>query len=299
MRALWITSAVFVTIWLLEGQTGSSSASRLPSIFDTPRQIHEPSAKVEGDRLRIMTWNIDRGTRLEQIAAEMAEHPADVNLLQEVDLYTARVAGKDVATELAHRLQMNSAYGIEFEELSQEQGKSAYIGQATLARLPLQQARVLRFKRQSGFWKPRRWLPSTLPLMQRRLGSRIALVSEFQFAGRLLVVYNAHLESRSAGPIQAAQLDEIVNDAKRYPEGTVVVLGGDLNTKYLPSRFLHKLQQDGYHSALGERIERTHRIAMSLDWLFASGPAQWENGSVRRDSEGSDHFPVYAELLLR
>jgi endonuclease/exonuclease/phosphatase family metal-dependent hydrolase len=133
--------------------------------------------------------------------------------------------------------------------------------------------------------------------MQRRLGSRIALVTELELAGRPLVVYNAHLESRSMGRIQAAQLDEILADLAKYPAGTAAIIGGDLNTKYFPSVFLHKLEHAGFRSATGERIERTHTIAMALDWIFVRGPITVEDGRVRRDVRGSDHYPVYAELI--
>lgn len=131
--------------------------------------------------------------------------------------------------------------------------------------------------------------------MQRRLGSRIALVTELEFAGHPLVVYNAHLESRSMGRIQSEQLDEILADVKRYSPGTPVVIGGDLNTKYFPSMFLHKLEHAGFQSATDDHIERTHAIAMALDWIFARG-VRLDRGSVRRDIRGSDHFPVYAQV---
>jgi endonuclease/exonuclease/phosphatase (EEP) superfamily protein YafD len=111
-----------------------------------------------------------------------------------------------------------------------------------------------------------------------------------------MVVYNAHLESRSAGPIQVAQLDEMLADLKQYPAGTPAILGGDLNTKYFPSIYLHKLERLGFHSATGEKIERTHTIAMALDWLFARGSIKLDSGQVRRDIKGSDHYPVYARL---
>ena len=91
--------------------------------------------------------------------------------------------------------------------------------------------------------------------MQRRLGGRVALVTELEFAGRRMVVYNAHLESRSAGPIQAAQLDEMLADLKRYPAGTPAILGGDLNTKYFPSIYLHKLER----ARLSQRDRRKNR----------------------------------------
>jgi endonuclease/exonuclease/phosphatase family metal-dependent hydrolase len=140
-------------------------------------------------------------------------------------------------------------------------------------------------------------MPSSLPLMQRRLGSRIALVTELDFAGGLLVVYNVHLENRSMGRIQWAQLDEILADLKQYPANTAAIIGGDLNTKYFASRYLTELENEGFHSCTGERIQRTHTIAMALDWIFARGPVKLEEGKVRKDLSGSDHYPVCARLM--
>ena len=132
--------------------------------------------------------------------------------------------------------------------------------------------------------------------MQRRLGSRVALVTDLEWHGKLLVIYNAHLESRSMGDIQMAQLKEMLADLKTYPPGTDAIIGGDLNSKYFPSVFLHKLEREGFQSALGSRIERTHVIAMALDWIFVRGSFSWSGGAVRRDVKGSDHYPLYATL---
>ena len=272
----------------------------LPALFDAVWEIKTITPVFGLRSIRVISWNIDRGYHLDQIMSELSRHPADLCLLQEVDSGTARVGNADIGAELAHRLHLDLAYAVEFEELSQERGHPAYIGQATLTRLPLRRSRVLRFENQSGFWKPRGWIPSSIPLMQRRLGSRIALVTELELAGQLIVVYNAHLESRSYGRIQMSQLDEILADLKsHYPPNTAAIIGGDLNTKYFPSVFLRKLEREGFRSSTGERIERSHTIAMALDWIFVRGPMQWESGAVRRDWKGSDHYPICAELVAR
>ncbi len=295
MKGALIFASILLCLVAFEGQGGSHGWAVAPAL-NTPRELNQSPPNPNLKSIRIMTWNIDHGSRLNDIAAAMAIHPADLCLLQEVDWNTERSAQQDVAANLARRLALNGFYAIEFEELSQEHGRPAFIGQATLTRLPILHSRVLRFERQSGFWQPRSWIPSDMPLMQRRLGNRIALVTEIQFAGQLVVVYNAHLESRSAGSIQREQLDEIVEDTKRYPATTTVILGGDLNTKYLPSFFLRRLESQGFRSALGEHIERTHKIAMSLDWIFAKGPLSVQAGVVRRDITASDHYPVYAVM---
>jgi endonuclease/exonuclease/phosphatase family metal-dependent hydrolase len=276
-----------------------SQSPRLAAEFNTPRQIVTVAPESNAKSIRVVSWNIDRGEQLNLIASELARDPADLCLLQEVDWNANRSGQIDIGGELARRLHLNLWYGIEFEELSQEHGqqpgKQAFIGQATLTNLPVRKSRVFRFHTQSGFWKPHAWLPSSLPLMQRRLGNRIALVTELEFAGRPLIVYNVHLESRSMGHIQVQQLDEILGDLKQYPPQAAAIIGGDLNTKYFPSVYLKKLESEGFRSATGERIERTHAIAMALDWIFARG-VRLENGQVRKDFKGSDHYPIYARL---
>lgn len=278
--------------------------SGLNAAFDTPREEKLVPPVHSSKSIRIVSWNIDRGTRLSIIGDELDKSPADLYLLQEVDSNTKRAANLDEASTLARRLKVNMSYAVEFEELSQEAENQqhpapAYTGQATLTRLPMLKSRVLRFQHQSGFWKPHSWIPSSVPLLQRRVGDRIGLVTELEFAGKRLVVYNLHLESRSMGRIQTEQLDEVLADTKRYPADTAFILGGDLNTKYLPSVFLHKLEREGFSSATGEKIERTHEIMMALDWIFVRGPLQIEDGRVRREFRGSDHFPIYAEVVSK
>ena len=286
-------------VFLFAAGVALTLAQTKPIDFDLPRTSADLPARNAGTTLRIVNWNIDRGTNYSQIGAQLDKNPGDLYLFQEVDWKTHRTGGADVAAQLAKHLQMNYSFGIEFEELSQEKDGAAYIGQATLTRLPVRRSRIIRFKRQSGFWKPNGLLPASIPLMQRRLGSRIALVDELEFAGKLLVVYNVHLESRSMGLIQAAQLDEILADLKHYPPDTAVILGGDINSKYFPSVFLHKLEREGFHSCLGEHIERTHAIMMALDWIFAKGPVSLTQGKIRKDLSGSDHYPIYAQLGAR
>jgi endonuclease/exonuclease/phosphatase family metal-dependent hydrolase len=277
----------------------SSSTTTSDTDLNKPREIKTLTPDNTLRSIRVVTWNIDRGSAFQKIGSELAKNSADLYLFQEVDWKTNRIGQADVAAEIAKRLRLNLSYGIKFEELSQERGERAFIGQATLTRLPIRKSRILRFRTQSGFWKPHSWIPSALPLMQRRLGSRIALVTELDFAGRLLVVYNAHLESRSLGRIQSAQLDEMLADLKQYPPDTPAIIGGDLNTKYFASTYLKKLEAQGFHSCTGKRIERTHTIAMALDWIFARGPVKLESGQVRRDFSGSDHYPVYARLIAQ
>jgi endonuclease/exonuclease/phosphatase family metal-dependent hydrolase len=271
--------------------------SSLSPDFNVPvTATFSSDGQVRGN-IRIATWNIDRGYRLSNVMTALQRVAPDICLLQEVDLHDRRTGNRDVGREIAISLGRNYAFGIEFQELSQSvSGRPAFHGQATLSRFPIIASRVLRFKRQSGFWNPKAAVPN-VPFFQRRIGGRIALVTELSISGKLLVVYNAHLESRSGGLIQDAQMREILDDLKRYPAGTPAIIGGDLNSKYHPGRVLKGLERENFRSVLGERLQRTHVIIGVLDWIFVRGPFTIESGSVLRGTHGSDHDLVQAVLV--
>ena len=179
--------------------------------------------------IRVVDWNIDRGLRLDDVIEFLAMANADLVILQEVDLNARRTHRLNVAKEIAQKLKMNYVFGCEFEELTQGSRTSpAYHGQATLSPWPLSNARVVRFQRQSNFWHPRWFLPELAPL-QERLGGRIALVTEVSVAGKQLVSYNLHLESRGDTKLRQAQLHECLSDLGNYRPGTPIVVAGDMN----------------------------------------------------------------------
>src|SRR6202040_3577885 len=101
------------------------------------------------------------------------------------------------------------------------------------SRWPLSNSRIIRFQRQSHFWRPQWFLPE-VPPFQERLGGRLALVSDANIAGRTIVTYNIHLESRGDDQLRFAQLEEVLEDSKRHSSNTAVLLTGDLYIEVLP-----------------------------------------------------------------
>src|SRR5262249_31748484 len=147
------------------------------------------------DSFSVLDWNIDRGTQLQAIMEFIKKAKADVILLQEVDLNAKRTHRLDVAREIAQALKLNFVFGKEFEELTQGSHASpAYQGQATLSPWPIKNARLIRFRRQTNFWRPHWYLPPIEPF-QERLGGRIALVADIEVSNRTVTTYNLHLES--------------------------------------------------------------------------------------------------------
>jgi endonuclease/exonuclease/phosphatase family metal-dependent hydrolase len=242
---------------------------------------------------KILNWNIDRGQHLAGIEAAIRENQPDLCIFQEVDLGARRTHGQDIAQELAEKFGMNYAWAPEFHELSQSTASgAAYHGQAILTTLPIRSTRILRFANQSGFWKPRPLLISSLPLLQRREGGRIAQISELDNGGRLLVIYNLHLESRGDEQLRLRQLEEVLADAQRYPQNTALIVAGDFNTMSRHSPVITRLHQAGYRNCLGDRRIRTHILIGALDWVFLRGPIEAEDARVIRGANASDHFPI-------
>ena len=259
--------------------------------FATRRGIWPRSA------MRVVNWNIERGLKLREITEFLASQNADLLTLQEVDLNARRTHGLNIAEEVARRLGMNYAFGREFEELTQGSRTSpAYHGQATLSRWPIAKPRIIRFQRQSGFWRPRWFLPRTSPF-QERLGGRIALVTQIEFGGNQFMVYNLHLESRGDDGLRLAQLDEVLRDAQQCARNPPVLLAGDLN--FDASKVFEDLarRRSGFRCALlplpeattpGSLLHRGHPI----DWIFVSGAIRAAKGRVHRNVNASDHYPL-------
>jgi endonuclease/exonuclease/phosphatase family metal-dependent hydrolase len=271
----------------------SLSAQNLPATlrngtFGTPVSLPNP--------FKLLVWNIDRGSDFSEINQTIRDKDPAVCLLQEVDWKTQRTGHRDVAADLARELSLSYVWGLAFQELNQGTSESpAWQGQANLFRAAIPSSRVIQFQHQTGFWKPEPYLPSWFP--QRRLGGRIALVSEIPIAGTTLVFYNLHLESRGPGFNRYEQLKETLDDADKHYTAQPVIVAGDLNTKYAPQRFVDQLQKHGFHNCFATRV-RTHRIYGDLDWIFVRGPVTCEAPLVEHRSAGSDHFPLTATIRV-
>jgi len=251
--------------------------------------------------IRVVDWNIDRGLQLGGVIEFLAAAKADLLILQEVDMNARRTHRLNVAREIAQRLKMNYVWGCEFQELTQGTRSSpAFHGQATLSPWPLSNARVLRFQRQSNFWRPRWYLPDIEPL-QERIGGRMALVVDVNLGGRSLVSYNLHLESRGDASLRQTQLRECLIDSKKYKPNTPIVLAGDMNFDVARINASSELKREDFDSPFTEQQIRT-TPAKSLfdrgsiiDWIFTRGPRA-TRPQVHTSVSASDHFPLSLNL---
>ena len=65
------------------------------------------------DFVRIVTWNIERGYRINEIIKALKKENADIILLQEVDIGCKRTNMLDIGNEIANALQFQIIYGAD------------------------------------------------------------------------------------------------------------------------------------------------------------------------------------------
>jgi endonuclease/exonuclease/phosphatase family metal-dependent hydrolase len=249
------------------------------------------------DSVRVVSWNIDRGLKLHKVIEFLAGTKPDIILLQEVDVNCRRTHHVNVAREIAQKLAMNYVFGREFQELTQGSNTSpAYHGQATLSRWPLSNCRIIRFQRQSHFWRPHWFLPEIAPF-QERLGGRLALVSDANIAGKTIVTYNAHLESRGDDQLRCSQLDEILEDSKRHTSNTAVLLAGDFNMDVSEGPAVGAISRAQFQDAFANHHQPTTpgsflEHGRIIDWIFTRGGVRSIKPLVHRSVSASDHYPL-------
>jgi endonuclease/exonuclease/phosphatase family metal-dependent hydrolase len=274
-------------------------------MIDLRRGELQPGAvgRQPRDAFRILSWNIERGLRFQEVLDFLRTVEADLLLLQEVDLNARRTRYRDVACDLAQALNLNYAFGMEFQELSEgTSSRPAFHGMATLSPWPLSKARIIRFRDQSTFWKPRWYVPD-LPAFQRRIGGRIALAAEAEIRGSKVVTYNLHLESRGDDALRLKQLNEVLADCRKYAGRPKFVIAGDFNLNAGNGDAATALREAGFRDAVRLPEHPTtvahgfSRHAHVIDWIFTSDMLPYQ-GHVYEEVRASDHYPVSATLPL-
>ena len=275
-----------------------ASISRIAGYVTEPRlsdaQIHaiagEPvrlTATSLGSRpLRIVTWNIERGVRLQKIVTALKALEPDIVLLQEVDRYCRRSGSLDVARELGQLLEMNWVSAGEFQEIGEAKGAAAAMtGQAILSRAVITDPAVIVFAHQSSM----RW---RLNPVQPRRGGRIALRA--RTAG--VLVYSLHLESVGDDIQRSSQLNDVLTDQSGQRADGVVIAGDFNNARGFRSPMFATFGSAGFVDALGSTPRQTAvNLGHPIDWVFAKGATQ-ASGHVERVENASDHYPLIATI---
>jgi endonuclease/exonuclease/phosphatase family metal-dependent hydrolase len=126
-------------------------------------------------------------------------------------------------------------------------------------------------------------------------------VNEVNVAGKTIVTYNLHLESKGDDPLRRSQLNEVLNDSGRYNWSTSIVLAGDFNldvsrtpatTAISRAEFQDVFASQHLPTTPGSFLEHGRII----DWIFTRGAVRAAQPQVHRSVSASDHYPLSVNL---
>jgi endonuclease/exonuclease/phosphatase family metal-dependent hydrolase len=198
------------------GAAGWKVAQEIPSFPTTI--VNRAARRVNRGTIKTVVLNAQSGVRFEGILACLRRPPlanADVILLCEADSRLLRSFNREVAAELAAELEMSFAYCPEYKVRRQTEAPPAYLGNAILSRVPLDDVRTIALPD----WRNRRnsWL----------IGQPQGLVAKTVFEGRLVTIVAAHLHSRWHPEGRARQMATLLEGIATCGP---TILGGDFNT---------------------------------------------------------------------
>lgn len=200
------------------------------------RQPENPSVPSE---LIVGAWNIERCKRVEESASLIRGSGADVVLTTEMDWGMARSSQRHTAREVAAKLGMGYAFGVEFVELgtgdlvetkhfSDMANDHGLHGNAILSRLPFEEVTLIPID-DGGYW----FRGNPKKDGQLRVGGRMAMAAKVSMAGGPIVVVSVHFESESNADERYAQTEHLLEQIMDHYGDHPCVIGGDLNTAEL------------------------------------------------------------------
>ena len=132
----------------------------------------------------------------------------------------------------------------------------------------------------------------------------MALVSNVTVAGRALVAYNLHLESRGIDNLRCSQLEQCFDDTARYTSATPIIVAGDLNLDASRSVAADLIRQANFHRALSDQHVRTTPPRSLLDrgqvidWILTRGSVKAASLQIHSSVSASDHYPLSLEMAF-
>jgi endonuclease/exonuclease/phosphatase family metal-dependent hydrolase len=257
--------------------------------------LHETEGRSIGPDLRgwvrVVAWNVERGSDVPGAVALLAGCHADVVLLSELDSGLARTQDLDVPGSIAGGLGIGYVYGVEFIELVGD-GTRGLHGNAVLSGATLADPAVIRLDHDG------RWFAADSP--EPRVGGRMAVLTTIHVDGTPVRVASTHLENMTDPDGRAQQLDTLLSAVGPGP----ALVGGDLNT------FGTALEELGDRATVRRlRAAEPARFSwpVSYEPLFsvaASHGFEWVDANVAAPTTSHDcgglpdHVPLKLDWLL-
>ncbi|MEK7672805.1 MAG: endonuclease/exonuclease/phosphatase family protein [Patescibacteria group bacterium] len=200
------------------------------SIADkTPENPDKPEFKI-------MSWNLERGLRVEDQIKYLQEQDPDVLCVQEIDWDCDRTGNRNITLEMAKALGYKYIlYTTEFVEVNDETIKEArknpnthgggVHGQAILSRYPLQDPKAFKLTNAWHDWEDASKKPGR---EEPRRGQRVAQMTDIQIGNKTITVVNTHFENHGGLTGRLVQWDEVKKRIANSKNPVMVM--GDLNT---------------------------------------------------------------------
>lgn len=212
-------------------------ASELDNLFNEPKVYRSQQASPRlTDFLRVVEWNIERGTRFQGIVEVLNNHPvlrfADLLMLNELDCGMVRSGNRDVALELSRAVGAHAVYAVEYLEFTKGVGEelnlpgentAALHGNAILTRHPFTAPQLTRLPR----------CENNFESAEKRLGGRAGIMMDVEIGGAVLTAASTHLDVVDTPRCRATQMRaflEAIEARVKSRKREAVIFGGDLNT---------------------------------------------------------------------
>jgi endonuclease/exonuclease/phosphatase family metal-dependent hydrolase len=188
-----------------------------------PSTLKPPFAPIIVNRpARVTLFNARGGVHMEGIGDCLSRPPlgqSSLLLLCESDWGTKRSGEREVAAELARRLNMSFAYVPEFGIPQKDGTHRSFLGNAILSTVPLSEVRAVAL--------PRPLPERRNPMLRHRVGLNAALVTTARFRHQDVTVGVLHLASHCDPQARDRQMATYL---AAFPTAGPAIIGGDLNT---------------------------------------------------------------------
>ena len=180
-------------------------------------------------KLRIVSWNIERGKALSDIIHFFLTDPelskADIILVIECDHGMGRTANRNIAKELAEALTFNYCFAPSYLVLGKgaigetdhnQKNTTALHGTAILSKYKIESAKSVEVPP----------VKEVFHSSEKRLGCKKGLIITIQVGSKTLSFGAIHIDLSSTATDRANQLEVVV---KNLPTTSIQIVGGDWN----------------------------------------------------------------------
>jgi endonuclease/exonuclease/phosphatase family metal-dependent hydrolase len=250
------------------------------------------------DSLRIVSWNIERGFKLDRIIKFFKEDStlskADIVLVIECDNGMGRTSNRNVSKELAEELGFNYCFAPSYLVLGKgaigetnhiTKNTNALHGTTILSKYKIKEAKSVNVPP----------VKEVFHSSEKRLGNKKGLVAEILVDNKTVALGAVHIDLSSTAQDRANQLEVIVNN---LPDSDIQIIGGDWNCGTFNLRrkweiltqSLGKLMTIGFTKAIEHYMTPEIKFEKPLFDMLTNNGFEFNNYNDR--SKGTIYFDV-------